>query len=201
MNKTQCAQDCEYVQYGKCNFTNNTCQNCTHGADDPKCLYTMDYCKAAQKEGRCKQQQLDGLFRMIEVNPGYNVSEFDVLFKDKKMYMQDFTTKAEANDLGDFDVTGSADAGGVTFEVKNWKPDPKIWDKEKMFGVFKQSFGESQTFTFLELAIGETAIKTLDDGLKGRYFVGVKCHDTKICDFSKASPKELLQTPARFNTF
>ena len=47
----------------------------------------MDYCKAAQKEGRCKAQELSGLFRMIEANPDYDKGEFDVLFKDGKMYM------------------------------------------------------------------------------------------------------------------
>jgi len=150
----------------------------------------MDYCKAAQGEGRCKAQELSGLFRMIEAEPGYNKGEFDVLFKDGKMYMQDFDTKVAAKDLGDVKATGAAEGGGVTFEVTNWKSEPKIWPHDKLFGVYKKSFGESQIFTFLELAFSETAITKLDDGLKGRYFLGASCSDTKICDFSKATPAE-----------
>jgi len=133
---------------------------------------------------------LSGLFRMIEAEPGYNKGEFDVLFKDGKMYMQDFETKVMAKDLGTLKATGAAEGGGVTFEVTDWKAEPKIWPHDKLFGVFKKSFGESQIFTFLELAFSETAITKLDEGLKGRYFLGASCSDTKICDFSKATPAE-----------
>jgi hypothetical protein len=62
LNKTQCAQTCEVVPFGKCDFTNNTCVKCNH-TGDKDCLQTMDYCKAAQKEGRCKSQELSGLFK------------------------------------------------------------------------------------------------------------------------------------------
>jgi len=60
--------------------------------------------------------------------------------------------------------------------------------------VYKESYGEANTFTFLELAFAEQAITKLDQGLKGRYFVGASCADTKICDFKKATPAELRQT-------
>jgi len=114
MNKTECAQKCEEPAFGKCDTKNNTCVKCNH-TSDPSCLYTMDYCKTAQKEGRCKADELKGLFRMIEVNPSYDKGEFDVLFKDGKMYMQDFVTKVEAKDLGAIKATGTAEGGGVTF--------------------------------------------------------------------------------------
>lgn len=132
---------------------------------------------------------------MIEVNPGYDVGEFDILFKDGKMYMQDFVSKVEAKDLGTLKPTGSAAGGGVAFEVTDWKPEPRIWDKDTLFGAYKTSDGESQTFTFLELAFSEQAITKLDDGLKGRYFVGASCKEDKlggenICDFTKATPAE-----------
>ena len=128
---------------------------------------------------------------MIEANPNYDKGEFDVLFKDGKMYIQDYETSVEAKDLGTVKATGSAEGGGVTFEVTDWKVEPKIWPHDKLFGVYKKSYGESNTFTFLELAFSETAITKLDDGLKGRYFIGAECHDKKICDFTKATPKEL----------
>ena len=67
---------------------------------------------------------------MIEVNPGYDEGEFDIMFKDGKMYMQEFVEKIEAKDLGTINPTGQAEGGGVTFEVKNWKPEPKIWPNE-----------------------------------------------------------------------
>jgi len=86
LNKTQCAQSCEAPAFGKCDFKNNTCVKCNHTAD-PTCIQTMDYCHAAQAEGRCKAQELSGLYRMIEANPKYDRGEFDVLFKDGKMYM------------------------------------------------------------------------------------------------------------------
>jgi len=69
---------------------------------------------------------LKGLYRMIEVNPSYDKGEFDVEFKDGKMYMQDFVTKVEAKDLGSIKPTGTAEGGGVTFEVKDWKSEPHL---------------------------------------------------------------------------
>jgi hypothetical protein len=33
MNKTQCAQECEVVPFGKCDFSNNTCVPCNHTGD------------------------------------------------------------------------------------------------------------------------------------------------------------------------
>jgi hypothetical protein len=134
---------------------------------------------------------------MIEVNPGYDVGEFDILFKDGKMYMQDYVSKVEAKDLGTVKSTGAAAGGGVAFEVTDWKPEPRIWDKDTLFGAYKTSDGEAQTFTFLELAFSEKAITKLDDGLKGRYFVGAGCKvkkdangDDQVCDFTKATPAE-----------
>lgn len=106
-----------------------------------------------------------------------------------------------AKDLGDIKATGSAEGGGVTFEVTNWKAEPKIWPHTKMFGVYKKSFGESNTFTFLELAISDKAITKLDEGMTGRYFIGIACADTKICDFTKATPKQLRQNPALASLF
>jgi len=47
----------------------------------------MDYCKIAQKEGKCKRDELKGLFRMIEAQTGYDKGEFDVFFKGGKMYI------------------------------------------------------------------------------------------------------------------
>jgi len=115
---------------------------------------------------------------MIEVQTHYDKGEFDVLFKDGKMYMQDFDTNVTAKDLGDVKATGASEGGGVTFEVANWKPEPKIWPHDKLFGVYKKSYGESNTFTFLELAFSDKAITKLDEGLTGRYFVGASCADT-----------------------
>jgi hypothetical protein len=86
MNKTECAQTCEEPDFGKCNFKNNTCDKCDH-TKDKDCIQLMSFCKVAQQKGECKAETLNGLFRMIEVNPGYAVGEFDVLFKDGKMYM------------------------------------------------------------------------------------------------------------------
>merc|ERR1712070_198922 len=106
---------------------------------------------------------------------------------------QEFVSKLEAKDLGTLKETGAAEGGGVTFEVTDWKPEPKIWGKDKLFGAYKTSPGESNTFTFLELAFSDHAITKLDDGLQGRYFVGASCVVTsgeKICDFTKATPAE-----------
>lgn len=193
-SKTECAQQCQEVKFAKCDFKNNTCVDCDHDKDKD-CLQTKDYCDVAQKEGKCKPETLSGLFRMIEVNPNYDVGEFDIMFKDGKMYMQDYVSKVEAKDLGTIKPTGSAEGGGIAFEVTDWKPEPRIWDKDTLFGAYKTSAGESQTFTFLELAFSEQAITKLDDGLKGRYFVGAGCKEDKdggekICDFTKATPAE-----------
>jgi len=194
MNKTECAQTCQQVPFGKCNFKNNTCEKCDN-TKDKDCTQIMSFCKVEQQEGRCKEQKLNGLYRMIQVQPDYDNGEFDVQFKDGKMIMQDFTDKVAAKDLGTIKSTGAAEGGGVTFEVHDWKPEPKIWGKEALFGVYKTSPGEAQTFTFLEMAFSDKKITKLDDGLKGRYFVGAACVAKKnangdmVCDFTKATPQ------------
>jgi len=91
---------------------------------------------------------------MIEVNPKYKKGEFDLMFKDGKLYMQDYDTKVEAKELGTVKTTGSTDAGGVTFEVTGWKADPAIWPFTTLFGVYQEKPGEAQTFDFLEMAFG-----------------------------------------------
>lgn len=164
MNKTECAQTCEQPAFAKCNYANNTCEKCDH-TKDKDCVYTMDYCKIEQQTGKCKQVQLKGLYRMLEVQPSYDVGEFDVLFKDGKMYMQEFVSKVEAKDLGTVKATGTAEGGGVTFEVTGWKSEPKIWPHDTLFGVYKITYGETQTFNFLEMAFSDKAITKLDDGL------------------------------------
>jgi len=37
---------------------------------------------------------------MIEVNKDYKVGEFDLMFKDGKLYIQDYDTKVEAKEMG-----------------------------------------------------------------------------------------------------
>lgn len=78
--------------------------------------------------------------------------------------------------------------------MTNWKSDPNIWPFDDLYGVYKLTFGQSNTFKFLEMAFGKTAIKGLDeglDGVNGRYWTGVSCSDTVNCDFSKAAPEEM----------
>jgi len=60
-------------------------------------------------------RRIEGSLQNDRVNPSYDKGEFDVLFKDGKMYMQDFVTKVEAKDLGAIKATGTAEGGGVTF--------------------------------------------------------------------------------------
>ena len=85
----------------------------------------------------------------------------------------------------------------------NFKPDPKIWPHDKMYGIYELSYGEQQIFNFLELGFSEEPIHSLAQALKGRYFLGVTCLDKKVCDFDNASPiphsimRELEYTPAK----
>jgi hypothetical protein len=75
------------------------CVECKQG--EPKCTNTLDFCKVANKEKHiCKAQTLSGLYRMIEVNKDYKVGEFDLMFKDGKLYIQDYDTKVEAKEMG-----------------------------------------------------------------------------------------------------
>lgn len=83
--------------------------------------------------------------------------------------------------------TGDAE-GMVTFSIPHWKKDPKIWNHDKMYGVYKDSKGEQVIFRFLELAISDKPITKLEEGLMGRYFIGVGCPDPAVCNFTKASP-------------
>jgi len=122
--------------------------------------------------------ELSGLYRQIEVNQKYAKGEYDLLFKDKKMYMQYYDQKVETKELGDVKTNGITDDGSVMFSVTNWKSDPKIWPFDTLNGVYKESFGQENIFKFLEIAFGKDEIKSLDQGLdptSGRYWVGVKC--------------------------
>lgn len=87
MDKESCAEECHPAKYGKCDYKNDQCLPCTPGADDPECMYLMDYCNTAQKEGRCKEETLHGLFRMIEVNHNSTNAEFDIDFRGSKMFI------------------------------------------------------------------------------------------------------------------
>lgn len=142
LSKEQCGQECHPAAYGKCDYENNKCLHCTPGADDKDCVYLMSYCQAAQKEGRCEAETLSGLFRTIEANIPFDHGEFDIQFKGGKMYIQDYTTMKEAMEVGDVKKTGSAEHGGVLFEVTNWKSDPKIWPHTHMYGMYELSYGE-----------------------------------------------------------
>ena len=45
---------------------------------DHGCMYDMNYCKAAQREGRCKEETLSGIWRGIETNLNFATGELDV---------------------------------------------------------------------------------------------------------------------------
>lgn len=203
MAKDKCEQNCKGVQFAKCDFKNNTCVNCTPGKDT-KCIQTAAYCEQAKAAGRCKVNQLDGLYRQIEVNKKYKKGEYDLLFKDKKIHMQFFDTKVETKELGDVKTDGITDDGMVMFTVTNFKSDPNIWPFDTLHGVYKETFGQDNLFKFLEIAFSKDAITQLDqglDGVNGRYWVGVKCLSKFNCDFSKASPETLTQTEAWLSEF
>jgi len=203
MAKEKCEDQCKVEPFKKCNFHNNTCDECERGKD-PKCIYPAAFCEAQKAAGRCKVDQLDGLYRQIEVNMKYKKGEYDLLFKDKKLYMQFYDTKVETKELGDVKTDGITDDGMVMFTVENWKSDPNIWPFDTLHGVYKETFGQENIFKFLEIAFGKDKIEKLDDGLdgqNGRYWVGVKCLSKQNCDFSKASPEKLTQTPAFITEF
>jgi len=114
----------------------------------------------------------------LRLTKKYIKGEYDLLFKDSKMYMQYFDTKVETKELGEFKQTGVTDEGLVTFEVMNFKKDDKIWPFDTLHGVYKEAFGQDNIFKFLEIAFSKDEIKDLDqglDGVNGRYWVGVKC--------------------------
>lgn len=159
----------------------------------------MDFCKIAQKEGRCKAEKLEGLYRMIEVQKGFKKGEFDLLFKDMKLHAQYYDTKVETKEMGDLKVTGTSEGGGITFEVTNLQKG--VWPFDTLFGVYHKKAGEAQTFMFLEVAFSDKAIKTLDEGLTGqnKYYVGAGCFDKKACNFAKATPAEFAFT-TKFDT-
>jgi len=186
-----------------CDFKNNSCVDCTPGKDKG-CSNTAAFCEAAKAAGHCKVNPLNGLYRQIEVNKNYKKGEYDLLFKDKKLYMQYFDTKVETKELGDVKEDGITDDGMVMFTVDNWKSDPNIFPFDTLHGVYKETFGQQNIFKFLEIAFSNKAIQKLDDGLdgqSGRYWVGVKCASAYNCDFSKASPEKLTQTPAWISEF
>lgn len=87
LTKDECDGECKPAVYGKCDYENNSCKECTPGADDRDCIYLMSYCKTAQKEDRCEQETLSGLWRSIEANIPYNKGEFDIQFRSGKMFI------------------------------------------------------------------------------------------------------------------
>jgi len=96
----------------------------------------MDFCKAARAAGQCKQELISGLYRTIEANLPYSKGEFDLQFRDNKMYIQDWDKEKEAMEVGDLKKTGDTASGGVKFQIENWKSDPKIWPHDELHGMF-----------------------------------------------------------------
>lgn len=87
LSEKDCTRECHPAVYGKCDYDNDKCVGCTPGADDRDCVYLMSYCDAAQKEGRCHEEVLGGLWRMLETNPGFARGEYDVQFANNKMWI------------------------------------------------------------------------------------------------------------------
>jgi len=67
----ECLDRCKKDQFGKCNFTTGRCQECTRGASDPDCIYTMDYCKVIEGLGQCAKKGLSGIYRNLMINPSH----------------------------------------------------------------------------------------------------------------------------------
>lgn len=121
----------------------------------------MSYCQAAQREGKCKEETFNGLWRTIDASIPFLHGEFPISFSAGKMYISDFQNKTVSREVGDIKKTGSAEKGGIMFEVTNWKADSKIWPHDKMYGVYSESTGEAGLFNFLQLAISDKPIQTL----------------------------------------
>lgn len=87
LNQTECTAECHDAAYGKCDYVQDECTACKPGQDDRDCVYLMSYCKVAQREGRCKEEVLNGLWRSIEANTGWDHGEFDIEFRGGKMFI------------------------------------------------------------------------------------------------------------------
>jgi hypothetical protein len=70
---------------------------------------------------------------MIESRIGYESGEYDVEFKEGKMYMQRFGTEKTGNGFGEIMVNVKTQ----TFVMSNWVGDAKFWPHAKMYGVYK----------------------------------------------------------------
>jgi len=58
--------------------------------------------------------------------------------------------------------------------------------------------GEEQIFKFVEIVFSTHPVESMEDGIAGRYFVGMTCLVDRWCDFKKASPIPPAQfTPAK----
>jgi len=99
------------------------------------------------------------------------VGEYDVLIKGGKLYMQGYGTSKTGNGFGDITVNNTAS----TFKVENWAGDDKIWPHDTMYGAYKMGDGQQQLFDFLEMAISDKPITTLEDGLDNTYLIGFNC--------------------------
>jgi len=75
----------------------------------------------------------------MESEVGYKMGEFDVLFKGGKMYIDSFDGKTK--DVGSIKKTADIEGGALQFEVTGWKSSP-VWPFDKLYGIFKESYGE-----------------------------------------------------------
>jgi len=69
----------------------------------------MTYCEAARKEGRCEKNHLTGLFRAIQANLPFQRGEYDIEFKDDKMYIVEYKKDKQPVEVGDLKPTGKTD--------------------------------------------------------------------------------------------
>ena len=68
-----CATNCHAVQFAKCNPSTGQCESCDPST--PGCQYTVDYCLAS-----CQKSNILGVWRGIQINKRFTVSEFDFTF-------------------------------------------------------------------------------------------------------------------------
>jgi len=190
-NLSTCLVNCHLVQFAKCNPLNGACEVCVQGT--PGCLYTADYCKAS-----CKKTDLYGVFRGIQINKGFKVTEWDFTFyPDGKAAFRSTTDLTQIYEAL-YSSSGTTKQGLpismlITSAPVGGPLPLNARDSISGMTIVSTSYTGLTKFLYMGLGLPGSAATTFDDAMDKLEFVLITCADStgaSGCNFEVARVPE-----------
>jgi len=189
---SDCLVNCHAVQFAKCNVVTGICESCQEGT--PGCIFTADQCKAS-----CQKSDLIGVYRGIQINTGFKITEWDFSFyPDGKVAFRDTTDPTQIYHAL-YSNGGQATQGKPVSFLITEAPDAgalPLHDGDTVQGMSLTQTGYAGVTKFMYLGMGlpGNPATNFDDAMSKLEFVLISCLDGKSpadgCDFGTAQVPE-----------